>query len=130
MTGCHCSFQREDNINLISIVSVGYHVTSPFLREERDNRNTIEKKKAIHFIVLSPFLSLPPFFSLCFSFIPFLLHALTNSFPFPFFVLRNFHHRGRQFFFSFFLSLSLSFSLILSSFLFLSRLFGRIMFQP
>ena len=27
LTGCHCSFQREDSINLISIVSVGYHVT-------------------------------------------------------------------------------------------------------
>ena len=24
---CHCSFWREDSINLISIVSVGYHVT-------------------------------------------------------------------------------------------------------
>ena len=29
LTGCHCSFQREDSINLISIVSVGYHVTIP-----------------------------------------------------------------------------------------------------
>ena len=28
LTGSHCSFQREDSINLISIVSVGYHVTS------------------------------------------------------------------------------------------------------
>ena len=27
LTGCHCSFQRKDSINLISIVSVGYHVT-------------------------------------------------------------------------------------------------------
>ena len=27
LTGCHCSFQREDSINLISIVSVGYHMT-------------------------------------------------------------------------------------------------------
>ena len=27
LKGCHCSFQREDSINLISIVSVGYHVT-------------------------------------------------------------------------------------------------------
>ena len=27
LTGCHCSFQWEDSINLISIVSVGYHVT-------------------------------------------------------------------------------------------------------
>ena len=27
LTDCHCSFQREDSINLISIVSVGYHVT-------------------------------------------------------------------------------------------------------
>ena len=26
LTGCHCSFQREDSINLISIVSVGYHM--------------------------------------------------------------------------------------------------------
>ena len=28
LTGCHCSFQREDSINLISIVSVGCHVTT------------------------------------------------------------------------------------------------------
>ena len=28
LTGCHCSFQQEDSINLISIVSVGYHVTT------------------------------------------------------------------------------------------------------
>ena len=28
LTGCHCSFQREDSINLISIVSMGYHVTN------------------------------------------------------------------------------------------------------
>ena len=27
LTGCHCSFQWEDSINLISIISVGYHVT-------------------------------------------------------------------------------------------------------
>ena len=27
LTGFHCSFQREDSINLTSIVSVGYHVT-------------------------------------------------------------------------------------------------------
>ena len=27
LTVCHCSFRREDSINLISIVSVGYHVT-------------------------------------------------------------------------------------------------------
>ena len=27
LTDRHCSFQREDSINLISIVSVGYHVT-------------------------------------------------------------------------------------------------------
>ena len=26
-TGFHCSFQREDSINLTSIISVGYHVT-------------------------------------------------------------------------------------------------------
>ena len=33
LMGCHCSFQREDSINLISIVSVGYHVTQvPFLK--------------------------------------------------------------------------------------------------
>ena len=29
LTGFHCSFQREDSINLTSIVSAGYHVTSP-----------------------------------------------------------------------------------------------------
>ena len=27
LTGFHCSFQREDSINLTSIVSAGYHVT-------------------------------------------------------------------------------------------------------
>ena len=27
LTGFHCSFQREDSINLTSIVSTGYHVT-------------------------------------------------------------------------------------------------------
>ena len=31
LTGCHCSFQREDTINLTSIVSAGYHVTICFL---------------------------------------------------------------------------------------------------
>ena len=66
------------------LVSVSHHVTPPRLREEREmNRNTIEKKKAIQFTVLSPFLSFF-FFSLYFSFIPFLLHALTNSFLFLF----------------------------------------------
>ena len=29
LTGFHCSFQREDSINLTSIVSEGYHVTKP-----------------------------------------------------------------------------------------------------
>ena len=95
------------------------------------NRNTIEKKKANQFTVLSPFLWLFFFFSLYFSFIPFLLHALTNSFLFLFFVLPNFHYRGKQFLFSFFLSLSpFSFSLILFSFLSFSlSAFGRIIFQ-
>ena len=48
------------------------------------NRNTIEKKKgnSIHF---SFSFSFTFFFSLYFSFIPFLLHALTNSFLFLFF---------------------------------------------
>ena len=27
LKGCHCSFQREDSINLISIIFVGYHMT-------------------------------------------------------------------------------------------------------
>ena len=27
LTACYCSFKREDSINLISIVSVGHHVT-------------------------------------------------------------------------------------------------------
>ena len=27
LTVCHCSFRQEDSINLISIVSVGYHMT-------------------------------------------------------------------------------------------------------
>ena len=114
------------------LVSVSHHVTPPCLREEREmNRNTIEKKKALQFTVLSPFLSLFFFFSLYFSFIPFLLHALTNSFLFLFFVLPNFHYRGKQFLFSFFLSLSLfSFSLISFSFLSFSlSAFGRIIFQ-
>ena len=79
------------------------------------NRNTM-KKKTIQFTILSPFLSLF-FFSLYFSFIPFLLHALTNSFLFFFFfVLPFFHYRGKQFLFSFFLSLS-PFSFSLFSFL-------------
>ena len=51
---------REYHSHLL--VSVSHHMTPPRLREERDmNRNTIEKKKAIQFTVLSPFLSL--FFS-------------------------------------------------------------------
>ncbi len=54
------SFQREDSINLISIVSVGYQVTSPSLREERDNRNTIKKRQ---FISLFSLLFFPLFFS-------------------------------------------------------------------
>ena len=29
LTGCHCSFQREDSSHPTSIVSVGYHVTNP-----------------------------------------------------------------------------------------------------
>ena len=33
LTGCHCSFQREDSINLISIVSVGYHVTTVMISD-------------------------------------------------------------------------------------------------
>ena len=126
LTACYCSFKWEDSINLISIVSVGHHVTSPFLREERDNRNTIKKGNSFH---CSLFFSFPFFFTLLF-FYPLSSSRFDEFFPFPFFVLPNFHHSGRQFLFSFFLSLSLSFSLILSSFLFLSRLFGRIMFQP
>ena len=91
---------------------MGYHVTSPYLREERDKRNSI-KKKVIHFTVLSLFFSFSFFFfSLCFSFYPPFFFTLWRIlFLFLFFVLPNFHHRGRQFLFSFFLSLSLSLSL-------------------
>ena len=41
LTGCHCSFQREDSINLISIVSVGYHVTIYI----------VEKRKISYFVL-------------------------------------------------------------------------------
>ena len=114
------------------LVSVSHHVTPPRLREEREmNRNTIEKKKR-------QFNSL--FFLLFFHFFFFLtllfFHPLSSSrfdefFPFPFFVLPNFHYRGKQFLFSFFLSLSpFSFSLISFSFLSFSlSAFGRIIFQ-
>ena len=90
-------------------VSVSHHVTPPRLREEREmNRNIIEKKKAIQFTVLSPFLSF--FFSLYFSFIPFLLHALTNSFLFLFSSFLIFTIGENNFTsLSFFLSLSLFF---------------------
>ena len=39
LTGCHCSFQREDSINLISIVSVGYHVTFSWFKREKKEEN-------------------------------------------------------------------------------------------
>ena len=111
LTGRHCLFQREDSINLNSIVSVGYHVTPPSLREERDNRNTIEKKKSNSFhCSLSFSFSSLFFFSLYFSCIPFLLHALTNSFLFLFSSFLIFTIEEDN-------SFSLSFSL--SSFLFL-----------
>ena len=118
LTACYCSFQREDSSHPTSIVSVWYHVTSPILREERDNRNTIKKSNSFH---CSLSFSPPAFFHFTFLLSPFfftLWRILSFSF---FFVLPKFHHRGRQFLFSFFLSLSLSFSLILSSFLFLSH---------
>ena len=35
LTVCHSSFQREDSINLISIVSVGYHVTQGLIFHKR-----------------------------------------------------------------------------------------------
>ena len=65
------------------LVSVSHHVTPPSLREERGrNRNIIEKKgNSIHCSFSFSFIF---FFSLYFSFIPFLLHALTNSFLFLF----------------------------------------------
>ena len=132
MRGGHCSFQWEDSINLTSIVSAGYHVTSPHLREERDNRNTKKKGNSFHCSLSLSFLF---FFHFTFLY-PLSSSRFDEFFPFPFFfffffVLPNFHHRGRQFLFSFFLSLSFSFSLILSSFLSFSLpAFGRIMFQP
>ena len=106
--------------------------TSFLKRRKGEEYKYHRKKKAIQFTVLSPFLSLFFFFSLYFSFIPFLLHALTNSFLFLFFfVLPNFHYRGKLFYFSFFLPLSpFSFSLISFSFLSFSlSAFGRIIFQ-
>ena len=112
------------------LVSVSHHVTPPFLREERGmNRNTIEKKRqfnSLFFLLFFHFFFLPSLF----------FHPLSSSrfdefFPFPFFVLPFFHYRGKQFHFSFFLSLSpFSFSLILFSFLSFSlSAFGRIIFQ-
>ena len=72
---------REYHSHLL--VSVSHHVTPPRLREEREmNRNTIEKKgNSIHCSLSFPFTF---FFSFYFSFIPFLLHALMNSFLFLF----------------------------------------------
>ena len=68
-TRCHPSqvTVNSNSSHPTSIVSVGYHVTSSSLREERDKRNSI-KKEVIHFTVLSPFLFL--FFSLYFYFYP------------------------------------------------------------
>ena len=65
------------------LVSVSHHVTPPSLREERGrNRNIIEKKRQFNSLFFLLFFHF--FFSLYFSFIPFLLHALTNSFLFLF----------------------------------------------
>ena len=128
--------QRGGEYHSHLLVSVSHHVTPPSLREERGmNRNTIEKKKAIQFTVLSPFLSLFFFYFLFFFLTLLFFHPLSSSrfdefFPFPFFVLPNFHYRGKQFLFSFFLSLSFLFLLILFSFLsFPLSAFGRIIFQ-
>ena len=95
------------------------------------NRNTIEKKGNSFHCSFS--FSFTFFFTLLF-FYPLSSSRFDEFFPFPFFVLPNFHHRGKQFLVSFSLSLSLSlsffFSLILSSFLSFSlSAFGRIMFQ-
>ena len=83
------------------------------------NRNTIEKKgNSIHCSFS---------FSFTFFFLTLLFfHPLSSSrfdefFPFPFFVLPNFHYRGKQFLFSFFLSLSpfsFFFNLVFLSFFF------------
>ena len=123
---------REYHSHLL--VSVSHHVTPPRLREEREmNRNTIEKKgNSIHCSFSFSF----TFFFLFFFLTLLFFHPLSSSrfdefFPFPFFVLPNFHYRGKQFHFSFFLSLSpFSFSLISFSFLSFSlSAFGRIIFQ-
>ena len=83
------------------------------------NRNTIEKKgNSIH---CSFSFSLTFFFTLLF-FNPLSSSRFDEFFPFPFFVIPNFHYRGKQFLFSFFLSLSLSlfffFNLVFLSFFF------------
>ena len=82
------------------------------------NRNTIEKKRQFNSLF---FLLFFHFFFLTLLF----FHPLSSSrfdefFPFPFFVLPNFHYRGKQFLFSFFLSLSLFFffNLVFLSFFF------------
>ena len=82
LTGCHCSFQREDSINLISIVSVGYHVTNPHLREERDNRNTIKKSNSFH---CSLSFSFPLFFFTLLFFYPLSSSRFHEFFSFSFF---------------------------------------------
>ena len=98
---------------------MSYHVTSPHLREERDNRNTIEKKGNSFHCSFSFFFTF--FFLTLLFFYPLSSSRFDEFFPFPFFVLPNFHYRGKQFLFSFFLSLSLLFfffNLVFLSFFF------------
>ena len=82
------------------------------------NRNTIEKKKgnSTHCSFSFPFIF---FFSLYFSFIPFLLHALTNSFLFLFSSFLIFTIGENNFSsLSFSLSLFFFFNLVFLSFFF------------
>ena len=105
---------REYHSHLL--VSVSHHVTPPRLREEREmNRNTIEKKRQFNSLFFLLFLDF--FFSLYFSFIPFLLHALMNSFLFLFFSSFLIFTIGENNF------SSLSFSLSLSLFFFFNLVF-------
>ena len=112
---------REYHSHLL--VSVSHHVTPPRLREEREmNRNIIEKKKgnSIHCPFSFSFIFF--FFSLYFSFIPFLLHALTNSFLFLFSSFLIFTIGENNF-------SSLSFSLSLSLFFFFNLVFLSFFFS-
>ena len=51
LTGHHCSFQREDSINLISIVSMGYHVTIVTLTHWPINSGVLTSLLLPHLII-------------------------------------------------------------------------------